>query len=180
LTCIVGIEYNGNIYMGGDSAGSNGWSISTQVSPKIFKVGELLIGYTSSFRMGQLLQYQLEIEAQEQGSNEEYMIKVFAETARSLFKEYGYSKIEKNEEEGGRFLVGYRGELYLVQSDFSVLRTIDRFNSVGCGAAYALGALKILDLSDPEVALTKALESAAYFSTGVRGPFHFLKSLYLT
>jgi hypothetical protein len=55
MTCIVGIVENGKVYMGGDAAGVNGYSVRVRKDPKLFKVGEFLFGYTSSFRMGQLL-----------------------------------------------------------------------------------------------------------------------------
>ena len=173
MTCIVGIEHEGAVYMGGDSAASSGWDIRTETGPKVFIVGEFIIGYTSSFRMGQLLQYQLSVKPREQMSDRAYMITVFAEAVRTLLKEHGYARVDNNEETGGIFLVGYHGHLYRVQDDFAVLQSADGFDAVGCGMSYALGALRVLDKADPQDVLTKALETAEYFSNGVRGPFHF-------
>ena len=171
MTCIVGIEHEGKVYMGGDSAAVAGWDMRIETGPKVFHLGEFLIGYTSSFRMGQLLQYHLSVKPQEKESNRAYMILVFAEAVRELLKSHGYARIENNEEEGGIFLVGYRGELYKVDCNFAVLRSADGFDAVGCGASYARGALKALDWEYPQQALETALEVAAHFSAGVRGPF---------
>ena len=172
MTCIAGIEHEGAVYLCGDSAAANGWDIYTETGPKVFIVGEFVIGYTSSFRMGQLLQYQLSVKPREEMSDRAYMITVFAEAVRSLLKDHGYAHIENNEETGGVFLVGYRGHLYEVQSNFAVLRRADGYAAVGCGQSYALGALAVLDKSDPQTALRQALEAAEHFSNGVRGPFN--------
>ena len=59
MTCIVGVVDNGKVYMGGDSAGVGGLCIETRKQPKVFRNGDFLIGYTDSFRMGQLLQYKM-------------------------------------------------------------------------------------------------------------------------
>ncbi|KKN17732.1 hypothetical protein LCGC14_0962700, partial [marine sediment metagenome] len=62
MTCIVGfIDDGGKAWMGGDSAGVAGHHTHPRRDPKVFRVGPVLIGYTSSFRMGQLLRYHLKI-----------------------------------------------------------------------------------------------------------------------
>ena len=175
MTCIVGIESEGAVYMGCDSAGVGGYyDMLIETGPKVFHTGRFLIGFTSSFRMGQILQYQLSVREQGRAeTNRAYMILAFAEAVRELMKSHGYARVEYNEESGGCFLVGYRGELYVVEGDYAVLRRTDGFDAVGCGQPYALGALGVLDKTSPRDALEKALDAAAHFSAGVRGPFHF-------
>src|SRR3546814_10742010 len=55
MTCIVGLVDDGKVYLGGDSAGVAGWSLTVRKDPKVFRVGDCIIGFTSSFRMGPLL-----------------------------------------------------------------------------------------------------------------------------
>jgi hypothetical protein len=60
MTCIAGIsdKETGITYLGGDSLGSNGYSGAINKQHKVFHLqdtNEAIIGYTSSFRMGQLL-----------------------------------------------------------------------------------------------------------------------------
>jgi len=174
MTCIVGLEREGAVYMGCDSASVGGYyDMSTETGPKVFHTGKFLIGFTSSWRMGQILQYQLSVREQGRAEdNRAYMILAFAEAIRELMKSHGYAHVEYNEERGGCFLVGYRGELYKVQENYAVLRRTDGFNAIGCADAYALGALSVLDKTNPREALEAALNAAAYFSAGVRGPFH--------
>jgi len=172
MTCIAGIEHNGRVYLCGDSAVVSGWDIGVTIMPKVFRVDQFVIGCTTSFRMMQLLQYKLSVKPQGQESDYAYMVSVVVEVIRELFKRLGYSQVENNREEGGDFLIGYRGCLYRISCDFSVLRYTDGFAAIGCGQQFALGALAILDKSNPEKALMQALEVAAHFSNGVCEPFH--------
>lgn len=59
MTCIVALKDEGRVVMGADSAGVGGYSRSNRMDPKIYRVGSMLIGFTTSFRMGQLLGYSL-------------------------------------------------------------------------------------------------------------------------
>ncbi len=172
MTCIAGIAQDGNVYIGGDSAGVSDWDTTTLSSPKVFHVGDFLIGYTSSFRMGQLLQYQLSVKEQDGECDRAYMITVFAEAVREVLKSYGYASIDNNTESGGAFLVGYRGRLYGMGQNFAVLERADMFDAVGCGKFYALGALAVNVSDSPKDRITEALTVSAHFCAAVRAPFH--------
>ena len=76
--------------------------------------------------------------------NYAYLVKRFVPFLRAAFKDAGWLEVENSREEGGQFLVGIRGELFEINSDFSVLKMVDGFNAVGSGEYYALGAMRIL------------------------------------
>lgn len=175
MTCIIGFVKKGTVYMGADSAGASGWNIKIRKDPKIFKKGKFIIGYTTSFRMGQLIRFKMKIPRQPKGIAEyEYMCTLFVDSLRDCFKKGGYVKIENNVEKGGDFLVGYKGKLYHVSEDFQVGEVAYPFNAVGCGSEYALGALisiHSLTAAGPELIIKNALKAAEEFSNGVRGPF---------
>ena len=173
MTCIVGIAQGGKVYMGGDSASAAGWEVKRTTLSKVFRINGFIIGYTSSFRMGQLLEHRLDVPSQKEGVEDlAYMVKVFIESVRQCLKDGGYTKIESNREESGTFLVGYKGRLYIVCDDFQVNESRDGFNACGCGSEYALGALKIMDEdNEPRSRIRKALKVAAWFSGGVVEPF---------
>jgi len=57
MTCIVGLVENGKVYIGGDSAGVAGLDITTRKDEKVFQKENMIFGFTSSFRMGQILRY---------------------------------------------------------------------------------------------------------------------------
>ena len=176
MTCIVGLEHQDAVYIGADSAASAGWDIRETLMPKVFQRDAFLIGYTTSFRMGQLLWQHLEVRARHDDEDDvAYMICGFVEAVRECLKSHGYAKVDNNVEEGGRFLVGFGGQLFQVQADYSILRTADGFDAVGCGRSYALAAMKALSNMEPVERVRGALEIAAYFSNGVAGPFTVLK-----
>ena len=178
MTCIVGYIADDGIYMGADSAGTDSaLNQRTRIDNKVFLMDDFVIGFTSSFRMGQLLQYQFEppeyIE-QIYGDIFGYMCTGFIDSLRACFINGGYAQNDKGEESGGVFLVGYKGRLFEIESDYQVAEVTDRYNAVGCGANYALCSLYTNDGTPEEIVLT-ALECAEYFSAGVRGPFTILK-----
>ena len=174
MTCIAGLVYDNEVWMGGDSAGVSGWNSRIRKDTKVFKVnGRFLIGYTSSFRMGQLLRFGFNPPEQKPKiSDYEYMCTDFIDAVRKRLKDGGFMKVKDNEEEGGQFLVGYKGKLYFVNEDFQVGECIEGYDSVGCGYYYALGSLfTTTDIDNPQQRIQQALETAEYFSAGVRSPF---------
>lgn len=180
MTCIVAIEHNGKVYMGGDSAAVSGRDTRIIDSKKVFKLGPFLIGYTDSFRMGQLLQYNLVVEEQEYlhiEDDEEYLIKVFIPAVRKCLKDGGYAEINNNIESGGSFLLGYKGKVYIIQSDFLLLRYKNVYSAIGCGDRYALGCLatNYFREDEPEERIIQALEVAGEFSNGVAPPYYVEK-----
>lgn len=175
MTCIVAIEKDGKVFMGGDSAAVADWDIQQCANSKIFEVDKFLIGYTTSFRMGQILEYYLSVRDIKDGeSKTQFMVKAFIPAVRALFAEHGFSEIESNKESGGVFIVGFMGEAFTVYSDFQVQRYTDGFCAVGCGASYALGALAVLDDFDPKKTLLEALATAGKFSIGVSPPYNLI------
>lgn len=174
MTCIVGLEVENGVIIGGDSAAPSGWDIYTTRLPKVFRLGNFIVGYTTSFRMGQLLQYRLKVEPKTEGQNDiEYMVATFIDAVRACLKEGGFAKVENEQEEGGQFLVGYNGRLYEVHADFQVNSSENGYHAVGCGANYALGSLwTSRDWLDPAFRVNQALKAAGHFSNGVRPPYY--------
>ena len=177
MTCIVALRENNTIWMGGDSAASSQWDTRIGIHSKVFVVNKMLIGYTASFRMGQLLQYRLADclpEYDEESDVMTYMIKSFVPSVRVLLKEHGFASIDNNTEVGGDFIVGFKSRIFGVYSDYSIQEYADDFHAVGCGANYALGAMQALADTPSKERIERALEISAHFSNGVRGPFTIL------
>ncbi len=177
MTCIVGLVEKKNVYIGGDSASVAGWTSRVTRLPKVFRRGPFLIGYTTSFRMGQLLQHALVVPSQgAERDDMRFMVTTFVECVRALLKDKGVAKVESNAESGGQFLVGYKSRLYSVQQDFQVNEMADGFDAVGSGSEYALGALAVTKGMAPTQRLKRALAVSAHFNMAVSPPF-FVKSL---
>lgn len=177
MTAIVGIVEDGKVWLGGDSAGVGGLSLQTRSDPKVFKNGETGIGYTSSFRMGQILEHHLTMPTPyESEDGMPYMVKRFVPSVKHALKEHGFQTTRDGQDAGGTFLVGYRGELYEVEDDYQVARVRQTYHACGCGRDLALGSLFTTEQFDlrPRDRINMALSAAAEFSAGVRGPFHVI------
>jgi ATP-dependent protease HslVU (ClpYQ) peptidase subunit len=171
MTCVVGLVSNGRIYMGADSAGVAGYSMIRRADEKVFAVGEFVIGFTSSFRMGQALRYSFNPPRIETWDIWRYMATSFVDSCREAMKTAGFLETNSGQESGGTFLVGVRGQLFTVESDFQVGVSRHPYASVGCGDHIALGSLYTSTALAPRTRVEMALAAAEEFSAGVRGPF---------
>ena len=175
MTCIVGIAQGGKVYMGGDSAGVGGYDLTIRADRKVFINDGFLMGFTSSFRMGQLLQYALKPpHPQEKADLMRFMATEFIDVVRNTLKAGGYASKENETESGGCFLVGYLGRLFRVHSDYQVAESAYGFDAVGCGESYAAGSLHATPKLEPKKRVLLALEVAEKCSAGVRAPFHVM------
>lgn len=177
MTAIAGLVDNGKVWIGGDAAGVGGYRLFVRKDPKVFVVGEFIIGFTSSFRMGQLLMHYLRPGKPVENQNEfDYMVRSFVPAIRKIFGDHGYLETYNGQESGGSFLVGWRGKLYVIESDFQVAELITPYAACGCGEHLVLGSLHATDNFDitPKKRISMALKAAEDFSAGVRGPFTIL------
>lgn len=178
MTCIVGYldKKTNKVTIGADSAGVGGYDISIRKDVKVFKNKDFIIGCTSSFRMIQLLRFKFVPPFINDKDIYEYMCTDFVDTIRQCFKDGGFIQKDKEVESGGTFLVAYKDRLFVIYDDFQVGETANGINACGCGEDYAKGAM--FQLNDLDITtnqkVTKALESAAFFSAGVCAPFHLL------
>lgn len=175
MTCIVGLVHRGTVWMGADSAGVNTdtLSLSVRQDRKIGRNGGFLFGFTDSFRMGQLLLHVL--VPPEPESNEDlfaFMVREFVPAARKCMEDGEWGRTHEGTAASGVFLAGFRGRLFLIDSDFNVQESADDFNACGCGGEIARGALFATPTRPPRSRIISALTAAERMSAGVRGPFH--------
>lgn len=183
MTCIVGLEQDGVVYIGGDSAGVSEWSLEIcgRADQKVFitDTGEFIMGFAGSFRVGQLLRYALVTPEQSPRKDDmAYMVTDFIDAVRAMQRDKGSLKMENEvEEHSATFLTGYKGKLYVIDTDFQVGRPMENYAAVGCGGQIALGAMFATRNSNiaPQNRIELALSAAAEYSAGVRGPFLVLK-----
>ncbi len=176
VTCIVGVQQGGRVVIGGDSAGVAGWSITVRADTKVFRNGEFIMGFTDSFRMGQLLRYSLVPPSPQDWDLDRFMATDFIAVVRDCLRDGGFARNDSGSESGGLFLVGIRGHLYRIDSDYQIGRSVDEYYAVGSGDEYACGSLHSTRGQDPEHRVRLALEAAAHHSSGVCPPFHIVSS----
>lgn len=174
MTCIVGIVENGTVYMGGDSAGVGGhYDLVVRADRKVFTKDGFVFGFTSSFRMGQLLRYALVIPKRHPDKDLfEFLVTEFMDAVRNCLKNGGYATKDKEEERGGIFLLGHTGRLFRIDSDYQVGEAVQPYEAVGCGEGFATGALFATPRMAASDRVLLALQAAQAHSAGVRAPFH--------
>ena len=181
MTCIVGLVHDGVTYIGGDSLGSNGYSGTVRKDMKVFHlkdVANTVLGYTSSFRMGQLLMYAKGLidprDIRDKKLDHEYLVTEFIPNVQKLFETGGYSKNNNGEKRGGEFLFAHKDRLFKIEGDFQVGESVDNYDACGSGEMFALGSLHTTAESSiaPIERVRMALQAATKFSVGVQPPFY--------
>lgn len=194
MTCIVGIRHDGGVLLAGDSVGCDGGGgAQMRRDPKVFALNRhVAIGYTSSYRMGQLLRFNLELPAIVDAVGDpvttdafEWAVKSFVPAARSALKEGGYGTTKDGADVGGFFLLAVRDRLFEIQSDYQVAEPAPHYVATGSGERYALGAMHALHgPSSPLVnskrareLAAKALDAAVFHNAYVRPPYEFVETV---
>jgi hypothetical protein len=181
MTCIVGVMDGEHVYLGADSCGSDDHTKVVRLDPKVFVRGQFVIGFIDSFRMGQVLRYKLNPPEQSDDVDDyEYMVTSFIDSVRTCLRSAGFAKKENDVEEGGTFLVGYRGQLYCINDDYQVGIAAENYEAIGAGEEFAKGALFALNASTKRTTTKEririALEAASQFAMGVSGPFNYVST----
>lgn len=173
MTCIVGYVEKGKVYIGGDNLASDRiMNKQPRVDEKIFMVKNMLFGFTTSYRMGQLLQYSFYPPIHPKGvSDMKYLVNTFIPKLLKAYREFAF--IPSDAITGGEFLLGYKGHLYHIESDFQVAESSSYYDACGSGEHYSLGALHVLRdyKMTPEERVIKALSAATQHCTTVAPPY---------
>ena len=177
MTCIVAVVDQGAIHMACDSIGVDGYSMQVRADEKAFTNGEFIFGVCGSFRLNQILRYDFSpptCGALNDDQVHRFMVTEFVKEMRKCLNDAGYMRKEDNLEEFGddsAFLVGLRGRLFQISEDMQVGESTHSYDSVGCGADIALGAMFASVNMPPKERLLLALKVSETFNAGVRGPF---------
>lgn len=177
MTCVLAVPTgDGKVCMGADSAGVRWLDLTIRADEKVFVNPPFIMGFTSSFRMGQLLRHAFSPPYhQHDVSVEKYMCTTFVDAVRACLKAGGFAKKDDDVETGGTFIVGYRGRVCVVEGDYQVAIPADGYAAVGCGDQIAHGVLWATRGRSAQERVRLALEAAEHFSAGVRSPFHIIE-----
>lgn len=181
MTCIAAlIDDNGAVWVGGDSAGVDVYADSLEIreglEEKVWSNGGVIFGGCGSFRIMQLLRWQLNVPAPAPDDEVmSWLTGVFIDSMRGVLEcggaltRWDTTSTEEIDESG--YLLACQGRLFEVYSDFGVGEYREGYAAIGCGRAFALGSLHATVGQKPKKRITAALEAAERFSAGVRGPF---------
>ena len=180
MTCIVGLEHQGSVWMGADSLSSNSvltWT-KHRTDAKIFRVGDMLLGFCGSPRVAQAIRYGFKPPAHpKRETTPRYLVNRFVPALRKFLMAAGTANEDKKQESiagSSSFLLAYRGRLFAVWDNYQVDRYAHGYAATGSGYQLSMGAMHVMrgcDYWHPGNIIRKALAAAAEHDPGVGRPF---------
>lgn len=177
MTAIVGLVYEGRVYLGGDSASARGWTQTLLAEPKVHRTGPYVIGSSGSLRSLQLIRHAFTPPAPTVDLMS-FMATTFVDAVRPVLKDGGWAT-KTNEQEmntDSMFMVGVNGHLFQVDAAYAVCESTTGYMAIGCGDDFALGAMHATEGQPPKQRIRAALAAAAQFSMGVSAPFNIVST----
>ena len=158
MTVVAGLVTPDGCWMGADSLASDESGLASLIAtPKVGKFGNMLLGYSGSFKVGQMY------------------FKVASKAHNPTLEQLLESvKLPDDLKDDWELIAIEHGRLYEISSNSGALearKDLDGYcyGAIGSGAAPALGSL-FTDHED-EGSVYQSLEAAAMHTTNVRSPF---------
>ena len=146
MTCIVGIEHEGVVYLGADSLSGNGYTSDSIAEAKCFRSGDYVIGVAGSWRVMDLVRY-LQLPEPPKYATHRYVTNTLVPIIRKTLLRGGIQPGPKgphgeaDPDSGPSMLLGFRGRLFRIETDYCVLRSKTGYATIGSGEPVALGSL---------------------------------------
>ena len=170
MTCIVGISNEGNVYIGGDRGASDGSSIVSLSTPKVYIRDEWIFGYAGSMGIGQIMQI-INIPLLQEDDDPFLVLRMdMVDAFKSMMDIQGLSITEDNDTD---ILIGCRGRLFeFSPADWSVAEVQE--TAIGSGGNFALGSLYTSIDKSPIDRIGLALGAAITYSPTCQGSIDIL------
>lgn len=178
MTCIISFFNNDRIVLAGDKIGVSGNFKAIIKEPKVFFNCDFMIGYTTSFRMGQLLNHTWKpTKRKKDQSVENYIYVDTIGSIRKLFEENWFFDKTK-EDDWGIFILCYENKIFKVHTDMTITESMDHIAVCGSGREVAKGALCVLleYEKDIETILRKTFDIVSSNITTVSNEFDYIMS----
>lgn len=172
MTCIVALTDGKDVHMAGDLMAHNGFTGNVLDKSKVFIKEGFIVGYTTSFRMGQILEYAWTPPSKKESQTEDSYIYIdIVNSFREVFSQNGYGNKDGIEDHSGEFIFGYKGRLFLHQQNYSILES-NSFVATGSGGYHAEAAIATMLKhgvyeGEYECLLGSAIEVASSFVSSV-------------
>ena len=183
MTVVIAVKDDeGKLVFGADSAASCDTSLSIRPDVKVFKKKGYTIGFAGSFRLFQIVRYEMVLPDipphLSSASALKFMVQKFVGRLRRYHAEQGVMKTSSGVDgfDGSTLLVGFQSHIFTVEDDYHVAPHAE-YAAIGCGSEAALGSLYALKESGAMSAVDAvrtALNAAEYSCTSVRGPMHVI------
>lgn len=169
MTCIAAYCDDHITVFAADSCASDGTSVETRLEPKCWFDGEWVVATMPSFRVMQILQYDMDFNdllgAPDECSNRDIIHKLVPELKLRLLTEPSPCT-------DFQILIGGMGNLWFIDADFAVNEVSD-FVAIGSGSEYALGSMYTnirVGASTPHKVVIEAVLAACQFSNSCTPP----------
>lgn len=179
MTCVVGLESKGAVWMASDSFLGTDTSKDLTPGPKWFQVSGMTFGWAGDVRAAQVLEHHLKVRPiRKTEVSSRYLVSVVARAVRDNLREAGvvFRNTDGTDTSGLELLIALRGHLYQMWGDCSVMRCSRGVGAIGAGGAYALGALSALmplpENDSPEKHLMRVMRLTNGLCTSVSGPYY--------
>ena len=172
MTTVIGCAVNGVVHMAGDSLSSTEDIHQECTMPKIFKLGQFLIGIAGSWEGTNYLKYKMNLAKITKTSiKQDVYGKVY-----ELFYDHK-DKLDKDLE----VLIGVNGRLFQ-WTDGVLTENKDGVEAIGSGYQYTLGRLAIdnktiTDTAAIKTLLIDAVHKARYYDPRTGGATQYMNSL---
>jgi ATP-dependent protease HslVU (ClpYQ) peptidase subunit len=187
MTLVIGLKDKDRVWMGADSFSSTSFHGKAVYGKKIFKPKDnnnVLIGICGSHRHQDLLQFTDGIfnkvdMYENKVIDREYLVTKVVPNISKVFRDNKCEYVENGESYGGSFIFGFKDGLYELQSDYSILESMNDYLCIGSGMYHADGAMeatKGLNL-EPVERLKLALQATEHHQLNVRRPFIIMNTL---
>ena len=112
---------------------------------KIIKKGDMLIGIAGHLRATNIVEHIFQVpEIEDDQKPIEYLAKQFIPALRETYKQEAYSENDKGKDvNGSTIIIGFKGNVYEISSDYAVTENNRKFMSIGSGSQYATGACAV-------------------------------------
>ena len=185
MTCCIGYKTDKMIYFVADTAGTDdGGAQETRSDLKVFKIKNILFAVSGSFRMRDILMYNLELpKRNRRESTDKYIHCKLINSIREILIDNG-ACIKTDESENtcpGEILIGIDNRIYKIESDFQIGETNRPYNVIGSGFREASAALDMYHLckntktiTDEEIKdmFSKVFDITANRNTSVNNIIH--------
>jgi 20S proteasome alpha/beta subunit len=175
MTCIIGLEYAGAVWMGADSYVGEGHTADSLREPKVHRSGIALLGHSGSYRRLCVLRaerIQLDGGA---WTARKVTLEVVPQMV-SILERHGVRHREAGSgpDESGGTVLCIGGRVFEIDSAMSVVRSRYGYSAIGSDARPALGSLASTADLEPRKRVLLALEAAERHTPTVRRPWKIL------
>ena len=143
--------------MGADKMATNDNRVILIQDPKIFYINvndspEFLVGVSGNLRVLNIIKYNNQI-MNCQLTDDPYfniiniLIPYIQETLKNHNSFMEYEDEQANSD--SHFLIGHKGKIFIVSSNYCITETYENFGVIGCGEEIAIGALEVLTRTEP-------------------------------